>query len=175
MVMRFRILGVILVFIGIIALLPNQVSACNESKDGYLSIHIDEATYLDYDGDGYEDDIITIFTIDARDIDYDWSGKIHVECYLESPSGDIYSFDFKDKLNWIYWCFFYYDGYYGGYIGRIEQYGLVWFNTVTEAGWYEFSISVQGFGEDAPAPDYVETKFDPPDGGDPGLPEVGFM
>ena len=53
MVRRFRILGIILVFIGVIALLPNQVSACDSHRDdGYLSIRIDKATYLDYDEDG---------------------------------------------------------------------------------------------------------------------------
>jgi hypothetical protein len=171
MVRRFRILGIFLVFIGVIALLPNQVSASGRHDEGYLSIRIDEATYLDYDDDGLEDDIITIFTIDARNIDEDWNGKVHVECFLESPSGIVYNFGFKDKLSWFYWSW--YNGKTS--LGRFEQYGLVWYNTAFEPGWYTFRIYVHGLGEDTPSSDYAETEFDPPGGDDPGLPEVGFM
>lgn len=171
MVRRFRILGLLLVFIGIIALLPNQVSAYDDHDNGELLIRIDEATYLDYDEDGFEDDVITIFTVDARDIDFSWFGKIEVNCYLESPSGIVYRFDFKDKLSWFYWIW----TSNSMYIGRIEQYGLVWYNSAFEAGWYTFKISVEGLGDDEPSSGYAETEFDPPGGDDPGEPEVGFM
>jgi hypothetical protein len=171
MVKHFRILGIFLVFIGMIALLPNQVSACEERGESFLSVIIKQATYRDYDGDGYEDDVITTFMIYAHNNDDDWKGKIQVSCYLESPSGSVYKFHFNDIIRLLYWI----QINDRIRIGRIEQYGLVWYNAAFEAGLYTFSISVQAVGNDAPASDYAETTFDPPGGGDPGLPEVGFM
>lgn len=171
MVMRFRILGIFLVFIGVIALFPTQVSACTIDEENYLLINIDHATYLDYDGDGYEDDVVTIFTINAHDVNNKWNGMVGIDCYMELPSGIVYHFDFNDKLEFIYWYSI--DNY--AYMDRVEQYGLVWYNTACEAGWYTFSVSTYGIGYDAPASGYAEIVFDPPGGDDPGEPEVGFM
>jgi hypothetical protein len=171
MAKQFRMLGAFLVFIGVVALLPNQVSACTTCKENYLSISINHAIYLDYDGDGYEDDVITIFTIHARDINIKWNGMIGVDCNLKLPSGIIYNFHFNDKLGFIYW----YSSYNDVNIGRIEQYALIWHNAACEAGLYTFSVSANGIGYDNPASDYAETQFDPPGGTDPGQPEVGFI
>ena len=60
---KWRLLTLVIVLVGTFALRPSEVAA---NDDGYLDIKIYEAYYTDYDGDGYEDDIITIFAIFAQ-------------------------------------------------------------------------------------------------------------
>ena len=65
---RYIKLLLVAVFISMLVVLPDQVNAQYIWDDDYdddesLKIVVDEATYLDYDDDGIEDDILTVFRI----------------------------------------------------------------------------------------------------------------
>jgi len=159
------------VFISILIALPNQVSAHETSftpvtlRDDYwneqLEIEVVEATYLDYDDDGQDDDILTVFRILVPE---DWeSGEIYVRCVLEKPSGDslFINFDFRTK--------------------RGAEITLVWFNSADESGWYTLFIEAevtQSNLEDnnnRVGPAYIEHEFDPPGGSDKHPPLIAII
>ena len=144
---------------------PDQVNALVDSPtpgipdgddwDERLKIVVVEATYLDYDEDEQEDDILTIFKIlTPKD---GWkNGKIEVDCAIEKPSGQTLAVSFDVKtLNGV-------------------EITIVWFNFVDEAGWYTLHISAEAVKDDNVGPDYIKHKFDPPKG-DPGPPEIAIM
>ena len=79
---RQKILVIGFLLVVLLAALPNQVNAEVDSFTNYyddydndelIEIEVERADYLDYDNDGYEDDIITQFKIiPPKD---EWEGK----------------------------------------------------------------------------------------------------
>ena len=159
------------VFISILIAFPNQVSAHETSftpatlGDNYwneqLEIEVVEAIYLDYDDDGQDDDILTVFRILVPE---DWeSGEIFVWCALEKPSGDslFFSFDFRTKNG--------------------AEITLVWFNSADESGWYTLFIKAEVTqsnlvdNNNKVGPAYIEHVFDPPGGSDKQPPVIAVI
>jgi hypothetical protein len=147
-----------------LVVLPDQVNALADSPtpvtlendddwDESLRIVVDKATYIDYDNDGYEDDILTIFKIITPDDDWE-SGKIDVSCAVQKPSGGSLAISFSVKTE---------DG---------VEITIVWFNFADEAGWYTLYIKAATVKNDDVGPAYIAHKFDPPGGKDnmpPGI------
>jgi hypothetical protein len=147
-------------FIALIAALPGQVSAENDDYDSIL-IQVIRADYLDYDNDGYEDDIITIFKV-IPPASTDWKkGTIEIECSVEKPSGESISAEFSvDTRNGV-------------------EITIVWFGWADELGDYILDIEVE-VPDDCEDYDWVESAeveyiFDPPGGSVPGQPEIEIM
>jgi hypothetical protein len=152
---------VLAVFISILIVLPDQVNAKYLWDDDYddderLEIVVIEATYLDYDDDGLEDDIITVFQIITPDDEW-INGRIDVSCAIQKPSGKTlaFSFDFRTR-----------DG---------AEITLVWFNFADEPGWYTLYIKAAAVDNDDVGPAYIKHVFDPPGGKDPMPPSIDVI
>jgi hypothetical protein len=149
------------VFISILVVLPDQVNAAylwegDDDWDETLEIVVIEATYMDYDNDKQEDDILTIFQIIVPD---EWEkGEIDVSCAVEKPSGMILATSFTVKTK-----------------GSVEI-TIVWINYADEAGWYTLYVKadVKKANIDDVGPAYIEHEFDPP-GWDKGPPEIELV
>ncbi len=145
-------------FITLIAALPGQVSA-ESDDDECISIVVIKADYLDYDNDGYEDDIITIFKV-IPPANNDWKkGRINIECKVEKPSGDSLSIEFEVYTN------------------NGVEITIVWFDWADESGYYILYIEAGASDDEY---DWVESAdvehvFDPPGGSDPGPPVIAIM
>jgi hypothetical protein len=169
---RWKIFVLLIVLVGVILLLPRNVAADDDDDfRGYLEVEIHEAYYTDYDGDGYKDDIITIFSIYAYYVSERWSGEINVDCELETPSGTEIDFEYTDYMD----THFTYTYKGRTKFGYFEKYGIYWLDSAKESGWYEFKIHVRSLGYSGPRSDYESIIFDPPGGGDPGEPLMGFI
>jgi len=156
------------VFISILVILPDQANAAylwdgSDDLDGWddsLRIVVDKATYMDYDNDRLDDDILTIFRIITPE---NWViGEIDVTCALEKPSGEtlVFRFDVKTKNG--------------------VEITLVWFNAADEPGWYTLYISAEvkkanSLGNGEIGPGLIVHEFDPPGGSDVGPPEIQIM
>jgi hypothetical protein len=102
---------------------------------------IDEAYYTDYDNDGKEDDVVTVFTVIIDDYDgNNGQNTVEVSCLLELPSGTEFKFAFEEKTK----------------IGF--QATLVWYNTAIEVGWYELRVEASYQAYEA----FDTITFDPP-------------
>ncbi len=159
---RQKIMVIGFLFIALIAALPGQVSAERDfDDDECISIVVVTAEYLDYDNDGYEDDIITIFKVIPPD-STDWKkGTIEIECSVEKPSGESISVEFSV------------DTRYG------VEITIVWFSWADELGDYILDIEAE-VPDDCEDYDWVESAeveyiFDPPGGSVPGQPEIEIM
>lgn len=166
---HFKLL-VLVVFISMLFVLPDHTHALNaditpissvtltdDDWEDSLRIVVDEATYMDYDEDGDEDDILTVFRIITPDDDWE-GGRIEVGCAVVKPSGEalIIHFDFRTR-----------DG---------AEITIVWFNFADEPGWYTLYIKAAAHnGDDDISPAYVKHIFDPPGGGDKGIPEIEIV
>lgn len=116
-------------------------------------VEIGYANYLDLDGDGIEDDILTNFTI------YDpyWSisnyyGQIRL--YMVLPSG--FTWYIEIDIDW--------------YISETKTLHVEWHNCATESGWYDFYVYLDAYvflsngGLDY-VYEYDYLEFDPPEKG----------
>lgn len=161
---HWKILSIALLFVTVFSALPTDVQATYIAEPGLwddddsLGVFIEYADYLDYDYDGYKDDIITIFSIHpATDDDFDeWGGKMEVDCILVLPSRKSFTFSFETKLR---------DGI------RVT---IVWLNCALEEGWYVFGVEATPLGRDAPDSGGDKCIFDPPEGGLPAPPIINI-
>ena len=151
---------VIAVFISMLVVLPDQVNAAyfwddGDDWDGSLEIVVIEATYMDYDDDGNEDDILTVFRILTPDDEWEY-GKIEVSCAIAKPSGESLAFQFDLRT------------------GEGAEITLVWYNFADEPGWYTLYIQAEPMRNDDIGPAYIVHDFDPPGDKDIGIPEVAI-
>ena len=146
----------ILMILMISLMLPGQVQACTNDNDSLL-VTITRAEYTDLDLDNRSDDILTNFDITTPVGEWDISLTI-IFCELILPSG--YAFYFITIIQ-------------GDYT-KIEI-SLGWFNCAIEEGWYLIRVHALSVGPNAPSYGYGETLFDPPDGGNPGDPEIDIL
>ncbi|UYP46225.1 hypothetical protein NEF87_002510 [Candidatus Lokiarchaeum ossiferum] len=94
-------------------------------------IEITYANYLELDGDGYEDDVITQFTLKSPTGYYAYL-DVELELELVLPSG--YTYIMRFSITEFY----------------VELPVTVeWHNCATESGWYDFNIEADIFGFDS--------------------------
>jgi len=158
---RQKIMVIGFLFIALIAALPGQVSADSDfdDDDECISIVVITAEYLDYDNDGYEDDIITIFKVIPPDDDWE-KGRIDIDCCVEKPSGKSISAEFSV------------------YTRNGVEITIVWFDWADEPGDYILVIKAEASDyddDDEVGPGYIAHVFDPPGGSDPGPPVIAIM
>lgn len=136
------------------AVVPLPIDTWSDD-DIKLDVIIVDAYYTDFDGDGKEDDIITVFRVVIdNDDDNSFLSKVKVDCKITTPSGDSYKFKFDEYTQ-------------NGFVAT-----LVWLNTANEPGWYDFGIS-SSISKEIKVND--ELTFDPPGGGDKGeLPAISI-
>jgi hypothetical protein len=160
---RWKLLAIALFFVTVLAAMPSDVHATYVAKYDYdewededsIGVFIEYADYLDYDGDGNEDDIITTFVIlPPTDDDFNkWRGIVCVECLIIMPSGN------------GFYCYFTID------IEDGVRISLAWINCAQESGWYYFEVWGTPLGSNAPDSGGNCCWFDPPKG-DPAPPAV---
>ncbi len=150
-----RPLILLLVALMVITLSIGNVEAT--SNDGTLQVDITTATYLDLDNDSAEDDVITTFSIQVPNGDWD-IGMTFIYCYLELPSG--MAFDALLMLR-------------GDFSTLTVTMG--WYNTALESGWYYFGVYAWSYGNDVPDSGLDEIIFDPPTDGVPGDPVIHLL
>ena len=152
-------LGIFL--LGLISLFGNISSASALSRGAVVApidpLVIDDAYYCDLDGDGGEDDCITIFTL------YSPTGllaTVDADIYLSIllPSGQLFSFTYRLKQTFV----------------ELEL-TIEWYNVAIEAGWYDFTVIVDMHGFDIDRTHFTGTvtemlTFDPREYRDGGLP-----
>ncbi|WP_371804336.1 hypothetical protein [Candidatus Lokiarchaeum ossiferum] len=153
------ILGIFL--IGLVGFIGNISSASALSRGAEVApvdpLIIDDAYYCDKDGDGLEDDVITIFTLySPTGLLADVDAVIDLSILL--PSGQIFSFSYRLKETFI----------------ELEL-TIEWYNCAVEDGWYDFTVLVDmhGFDIDRNHFDGTVTEtltFDPREVGGAGLP-----
>ncbi len=155
---QVKLLIFAVVFISMLAFMPTNVSADDDDDyDGYLDVDITDAHYCDYDGDGSEDDVVTVFEVDIRKSD-DWDGGVfRLQTYLILPSG----------YGWVYTFYVKAEGDF--------QITMIWYNCAIESGWYTFYVFADALGSEAPRSGYDSIVFDPPGGGDPDMPEISIF
>ncbi len=157
---QYRILVIGFLLVILIAGLPSQVSAdSDDDDDECISIVVITAEYLDYDNDGYEDDIITIFKVITPDDDWE-KGRIDIDCCVEKPSGKSISTEFSV------------------YTRNGVEIMIVWFDWADESGDYILIIKAEASDyddDDEIGPGYIAHVFDPPGGTVPGQPEIAKM
>jgi len=157
---KINIVFLFLIAVYLMSFLPTNVIAYDEDDDdnhyGYLNVDILEAYYTDYDLDGYEDDIITVFQIEVKGLRFEWYGtiKVYTALYPLTQQGTTYIF--KQNM-----C--------NGFI--VTE---VWYNGVVEEGWFDFSVYAKAYGDPCPSSGYDKVIFDPP-GGDPGRPTIDIV
>ena len=144
------------VFAAFMAFVPADAQAhMRNENDARLVVRIDEAYYTDYDGDGKEDDIVTVFRIFIKQ-EADYCFNVEVECEIETPSGIEFEYEFEIET----------------------QYGfaatLVWLNTAIEPGWYKLEVEADAGGY---VEDEDELVFDPPGkgGGEPPVIDMAML
>ena len=154
---RYKILVMGFLVIALIAAQPTQVSADRDDDydDESLSIEVVRAEYLDYDKDGKEDDIITVFRVITPDDEWE-KGEIYISCAVQKPSGDTIGTTFEVYTR---------DG---------VEITIVWFNWADEKGDYTLYIKAAADDDDV-GPAYMKHVFDPPGGKDVGEPEIAIM
>ncbi len=147
---QWKLFLLAVVFVSFIAFMPaDTLAAYYDFRDrDALVVIIDEAYYADYDSDGNQDDVVTVFRIMINDIDgNNGQNLVIVSCVLELTSGVEYHFAFEEKTK----------------VGFEAT--LVWYNTATELGWYDFSVKAVYEGHEG----FDRIAFDPPGkgGGEP--------
>ena len=150
---------IIAAFLLMLVILPNQVNAKAIDKydqDESLEIVVIEASYMDYDDDDRDDDILTIFQIIIPEDDWDDDYEIEVSCAVMKPSGETltFHFDFETK--------------------ECVEITIVWFNFADEPGWYTLFVKAAADNDNV-GPAYIEHEFDPPGGHDNGPPEIELI
>ncbi len=157
-----KIMMIGFLFIVVLAALPNQVNAAYSLVDyddiGGINIDVLQADYLDYDGDDFEDDIITVFTVIPPTGEWSSNGKIRIECSITKPSG----LRLVTELKVIT-------------VAGVEI-TLVWFNWADEPGDYILSIKAEVVSNSYDiGSSSIYHIFDPPGGKDDGIPEIAIM
>ncbi len=142
---KYLLLAVLLMSFVIFA--PTPAAAGHE-----IIIIMDEAYYADADGDGLEDDIVVIYEIIPPDKDTSEDYVIELYCTLTLPSG----------VSYVYQC-----AVVTSVGCTVTQY---WFNSVTESGWYTYSVYAYSFLSEVDSSSN-EIVFDPPEG-DNGMPSI---
>lgn len=100
----------------------------DSTDDNSQLVNVIEGNYGDYDGDGYEDDVISIFEINnILGCQATIEGIIYIELIL--PSGFIhnYTINLHDTL-------------YTKWTITIE-----WYNAASESGWYEINVELDSW------------------------------
>ncbi|MFX0093872.1 MAG: hypothetical protein ACFFBD_19190 [Candidatus Hodarchaeota archaeon] len=154
---RMRLVFLFLMIFALVlpGMLGVQGCACSSNattNSSRLDLRVDHAYYYDLDEDNYKDDVLTRFIIESTSGYYEaFDNLIYV--YLKTPSGLTYYTYFR-----LY-----------GYIAKVKI-SVKWFNTVSQAGWYTFTVSFTRV--EANYYRYYEASrtFDPPDKGPPGHP-----
>lgn len=152
-----RLLTVILALM-VLSFFTGEVQATDyDDSNDSLIVSIESADYLDLDGDQMEDDIITVFTLEVPDGDWEFHRTL-IYCKLVLPSGYYFS------------CVILVYGTYNRFTLT-----LGWYNTAIEAGWYSFALCAYGIGYNPPEPGFDSIIFDPPTAGEPGSPVIEII
>jgi hypothetical protein len=152
-----RIFSVVLVLM-VLALVTVEARAdSDQGEDDSLMVSIESADYLDFDGDGVEDDIIVEYEIEVPNGNWYFS-RTDIYCVLELPSGDYFD------------CLIIVIGKYNSL-----KITMVWYNTAIESGWYTFSVYAFAYGYHAPEPGGDSYVFDPPTPKEPGTPVIDII
>ena len=159
---RRKILIASFLFITFLAILPDLVSAeylwnGNYDDDECLEIYVLRAEYLDYDKDGKDDDIITVFEVITPDDEWEGKGVLYISCAIVKPSGASISTTFEARTR---------EGI---------EITIVWFSWADEPGDYTFYVRAEGISDGDRFLGYTEHVFDPPGGKDDDMPHIMIM
>ncbi len=145
--------GLLLLLIITLSSTP-QVAAY--SSDAQL-LSITDASYCDLDGDGYEDDVLTILRIGTPN-----GYPAFIFCWLSLtltlPSG---------RVSYVDTFIF---GIYSSLVIRVE-----WYDHAIESGLYTLDADMTAVSTLWSVSAYAQVIFDPPDEGPPGTPWVNVM
>ena len=152
-----RILLTSLVALMVFSLCVGNAEATGDNEVDSWQVDIRSALYLDLDSDMMEDDVLTEYALTVPDGDW----RFYVTCIysrLTLPSGQY----FEHRLL---------------VIGQFSTLGITlgWYNTATESGWYTYEVYAWSYGADTPESGCDDILFDPPTGGDPGVPIVDIL